>query len=125
MLRGKSFRCRVQYKPLTMYPQTQPCSIYLENEELEYPLKTTYLVPIYSIISGLHHFIAAISLGRNDGFYKNQIFGGINVVRWLDYALSSSLMLVVRLPLSRLSVSSANSLLWLSVFYACDTPTLF
>ena len=81
-----------------MYPQTQPCSIYLENEVLEYSLKTTYLVPIYSIISGLHHLIAAISLGMNNDFYRKQIFGGINVVRWLDYALSSSLMLVVRLP---------------------------
>ena len=46
------------------------------------------------MISGLHHMFAAMSLKYNT-FYENQIFGGINIIRWIDYALSSSLMLVV------------------------------
>lgn len=72
----------------------RPCYIYTEHDDLG-DFKTTFLVPIYSLISGLHHLIAAYSLRMGQSFYVNQIAGGINLVRWIDYALSSSLMLVI------------------------------
>ena len=88
----------------------QPCSIYVENHEFGEELQTTYLVPIYSVISGLHHMFAAMSLKYNT-FYENQIFGGINIIRWIDYALSSSLMLVV------LELLFLSPLIWDAILY--------
>jgi hypothetical protein len=56
-----------------------PCYIDLVNEELG-TFKTTFLVPFFSVCSGLHHLYAAYSLGSGDGIYKDLVLSGINVV---------------------------------------------
>lgn len=65
---------------------SSPCYIELESDELG-TFKTTFLVPFFSVCSGLHHLYAAYSLGRGDGVYRSLIVDGINVASSLAVAV--------------------------------------
>ena len=92
--------------------EESPCSIDLAVENLG-NFHTTYLVPFFSIVSGMHHLIAFLSYATtlDGGFYQKAVDEGVNWVRlhrvkyfissnasqlrWVDYGLSSSMMIVV------------------------------
>ncbi|WP_341246886.1 hypothetical protein [Nereida ignava] len=67
------------------------------EEELTAAFYPGYVLLFCSVFSGLHHVVAA----RDAGYYT-AVQGGFSGYRWIDYALSAPLMLVV------------NELLWLA-----------
>lgn len=77
------------------------CTINEYERVLSAPLNTGALVASFSFISGTHHAICA-ALG--DAYIKNlaENYRGVSVLRWVDYAWSASLMLMM------------DSVLWLS-----------
>ncbi|MEK9527507.1 MAG: hypothetical protein VW491_01255 [Gammaproteobacteria bacterium] len=84
------------------------CRIY-EYETVVGTLQVGVVVCLFSFVSGAHHFVAGLpplydsdvsllrTIKRLDGSSR-----GVNVVRWIDYGISASLMLAV------------NSIMWLS-----------
>ena len=70
--------------------EDSPCYIYTETDTIG-PLESVYVVPMFSFVSGLHHLVAFLFYD----WYINIVDGGVNWVRWLDYGISSSLMLMV------------------------------
>jgi len=84
------------------------CRIY-EYETIVSTLRVGVLVCMFSVVSGTHHLIAGIGpiawLGNASllgTIESSENARGVNVVRWLDYGVSASLMLAV------------NSILWLA-----------
>jgi len=78
---------------------SEGCRIY-EYERVFSTISVGICVSFFSFISGTHHLIAAFPrFGLIRSINAN---GGVNVVRWIDYGLSASLMLMV------------NSILWLA-----------
>jgi len=59
-----------------------PCSIDLAVKNIG-EFQTTYLVPFFSIVSGMHHLVAAASyyLTGTGGFYNSAVESGVNWVR--------------------------------------------
>lgn len=56
-------------------------------------------MPVFSFVSGTHHLYAALSFFFNketsDGAYYKAVQSGVNVYRWIDYAISSTLMIIL------------------------------
>jgi hypothetical protein len=61
--------------------EDSPCSIDLAVKNLG-DFHTTYIVPFFSIVSGLHHAYAAYSYQKNEdgGSYGNAVKSGVNYV---------------------------------------------
>ena len=76
------------------------CTINEYERQLGLPLLTGLLVSSFSYISGSHHAFCAI---QGQAYIKSLVeHGGVSFVRWLDYSLSASLMLMM------------DSVLWLA-----------
>ena len=79
-----------------------PCVIYNFIADI-FSINLSYVVPSFSLISGTHHLIAWYSLGSGEeSFYLRSALISSNWLRYLDWASSSSLMIIV------------NSILWQS-----------
>jgi len=63
-----------------------------------------YWVVAFSALSALFHFIAAFPLR---GYYEKNIQSGKNPLRWVEYALSSTVMILILMLLSGLTALSA------------------
>jgi hypothetical protein len=70
------------------------CTISLEQRDAGV-FNIGLLVPFFSIVSGLHHLIAFVKLRKSDGYITAVETTGGNLYRAIDYAISSSLMIVV------------------------------
>jgi len=58
-----------------------------------FELRLGYLIAVFLFLSALAHLL--ISLPKINGWYNKNISKGINPARWIEYAFSSSLMIVV------------------------------
>lgn len=65
------------------------------GENACFQVNVKWLVMLFSIISGSHHFIVIMARISKNTAYDDAASNGFNWVRWLDYALSSSLMITV------------------------------
>lgn len=70
------------------------CTISLEQRDAGV-FNIGLLVPLFSIVSGLHHLIAFGMMKISDKYITDVEETGGNLYRAIDYALSSSLMIVV------------------------------
>ena len=69
---------------------------FYEPTEDSVSLNVKIMVLLFSVISGTHHFIAVVSSFMKTDFYLvSSVLTGFNWIRWADYALSASLMLMV------------------------------
>lgn len=65
----------------------------VSNPNILFGLPFGILVSIFLFLSAIFHFVVASK--RFNGKYNEQIKSGINKFRWYEYALSSSLMIVL------------------------------
>lgn len=63
------------------------------NAKVIFNLPFGILVSVFLFISALFHFI--ISMPKFNRIYNNQLTRGMNVFRWIEYSLSSSLMIIL------------------------------
>jgi len=84
---------------------TTPCTVTENRRFLDQRLSVGTFVPLFSFVSASHHlwmFVANPQDESRKGWLVSQVRAGVNVVRWADYSISASLMLLV------------NSLLWVA-----------
>lgn len=68
------------------------CTLTEKRFVLKEPISLKITIAMFSVISGLHHFAAALF---SDWYWDRCVLSGFNVLRILDYSLSSPLMLLV------------------------------
>jgi hypothetical protein len=68
------------------------CTLTEKRFVLKDPISLKITIAMFSIISGLHHLAAALF---SDWYWNRCVLSGFNVLRVLDYSLSSPLMLLV------------------------------
>jgi len=80
-------------------------------------LELVYAVPFFSYVSGSHHLVAYLSLARSgdmswcwDGYTT-----GRSYLRWADYAVSSTLMVIVNAAMWTSPCLLSTILMWLVV----------
>jgi len=86
----KDFSVPVMSNYLTFDIQTK--SLVTDPQKL-FDVPFAFCVAIFLFLSALAHFI--ISAPKSNDIYNDGISKGINVFRWYEYALSSSLMIVL------------------------------
>ena len=88
------FKLRI-YQHYLEFVETTPGSGYLEFARTEiFTLPFFVLVALFLLLSALAHGLISLPKKLNE-MYNNDLQKGINKLRWLEYALSSSVMIVL------------------------------
>lgn len=89
-----NFKLRIYQHYLT-YVETAPGEGYLDFARTEiFTLPFFVLVALFLLISALAHALISIPTKINT-MYNNDLAKGINKLRWFEYAISSSIMIVL------------------------------
>lgn len=72
-----------------------PCFLEFVLQQLPDQIPVATLAVLFGLISGAGHATVAILSPENAIAFTGSIFEGRNLLRWIDYALSSSVMIVV------------------------------
>jgi hypothetical protein len=89
-----NFKLRI-FQHYLVFVETAPGEGYLDFARTEvFTLPFFVLVASFLLISAFFHFLISVPKKVND-MYNNDLAKGINKLRWYEYALSSSVMIVL------------------------------